>query len=289
MNVSDAQHWGRQILHQGGLEGAQLEAQLLLARATSLTRVELYTKDQQVLTEAQLAWYKGAIEERSKGYPLQYLLGEQSFMGLRFRVTPQVLIPRSDTEILVEEALEHAEATRGKLGKEQLKVADVCTGSGAIAVSIAVHAPDAQVWALDISQEALAIAQQNAADNGASDRITFMAGDLLEPLMESEQQLFHMILSNPPYISTEGFSQVEEGVKQYEPRLALAGGADGLDFYRRLVVEAPPLLTPGGVLAVEIGWDQQAAVEKLFIEAGFEEVHTVNDYQGHPRVVMGNK
>ncbi len=253
----------------------------------------------------QINPYRESLERRLRGEPLQYITGETEFYGLPFVVTPDVLIPRPETEHLVEKAIEIATAldssvtgldfSRAESHRKQdwasapagfLRIVDVGTGSGAIAVALARHLPAAQITALDISQPALRIARQNAGCNGVSGSIRFLQGDLLEPL---NGEWFDMIVSNPPYVPTPDQDSLAVEVRDYEPALALFAGQDGLDIYRRLIPAAYPLLAPGGFLLLEIGQGQSEAVGTLLENAGFGQIEFVPDLQSIPRVVCGRR
>lgn len=303
---------------KGGLEvNLRLEAEVLLAHVLGWSRTKLLAESRHQVEEEQAAEFARLIERRGSGYPLQYLTGHQEFMSLDLVVKEGVLIPRADTEVLVEKAIDILNTNHPK--GTQVLVADICTGSGAIGLSIAHYIPESRVLLTDISETALEVARENRSRLGLADRVVAQSGDLLVPaaswlqeqgaqgtnaapipVMVKEQghranaELreigFDLIASNPPYISQAGWQLVEAGVKQYEPTLALAGGVDGLDFYRRLIPEAAPLLKTGGYLLVEIGFDQGEAVQELFRKAGaYSEVQVVKDYGGRDRVVIGKK
>ena len=218
------------------------------------------------------------VERRRKGEPIQYITGEAEFYGLPFRVTPDVLIPRPETEHLVEKVLSLA----GRF--EQPRIVDVGTGSGAIAVALAHELPHAQIAAIDISSRALAIAEENAKRNGLTLRI--MMGDLLAPVAEER---FEIIVSNPPYVPTTDRATLSVEVREYEPALALFAGGDGLDVYRRFIPAAFDALTPGGFVALEIGYGQSTAVEALLAGSGFEQIEFVLDLQDIPRVASAQR
>ena len=207
--------------------------------------------------------------------PCQYIIGQTEFYGLSFLVNEHVLIPRQDTELLVEEAL--------KTTAEDSRVLDLCTGSGAVAVAIKHSRPDAAVTALDISKDALETAKKNAEQNGCE--IEFLLSDLFEEL--GAERKFDVIVSNPPYISETEYETLMPEVKDHEPSLALLAGEEGLDIYRRLTAEAPRYLTKGGALLVEIGCSQAEAVSGLFKENGFKEIKVIKDLAGLDRVVSG--
>ncbi len=274
--VDQALAWARARLAEAG-EAEPLDAAILLAHVLGVGRIALIAHPEQTLLPDQAAVYGALIRRRAAGVPIAYLLGRRAFFDRDLAVTPDVLIPRPETEHLVEVALAWA---RGKPG---LHIVDVGTGSGAIAVTLAAHLPDAQVWAVDVSAEAVAVARQNADAYGLAERITFLHGDLLAPVQASGVHA-DVIAANLPYIPSGDLAAL--AVTQHEPRLALDGGADGLDVIRRLLAQAPDVLAPAGLLLLEIGAGQGQAVMTL-AEAVFPgavmRLHL--DYAGHDRVV----
>lgn len=270
MTIREALAQAAARLETAGVPDARLDAELLLARVLREDRLRMRLDGQRTLGDAQRSEYDALIARRQTREPLQYIEGEAAFMGLTFRVAPGVLIPRQDTEILCEEAL-----SRMKPGA---RVLDVGTGSGALAVSLARLGRDAQVTAVDVSDTALAIARDNARRLGA--QVRFVKSDCFAALAGER---FDLIVSNPPYISREEMETLMPEV-QREPELALAGGEDGLDFYRRIAREAPAHLLPGGCLLFEIGWRQRDAVSALVRES-VGEPFSLRDYGGNWRVV----
>ena len=270
MTIREALAQAAARLETAGVPDARLDAELLLARVLHEDRLRMRLDGQRTLGDAQRSEYDALIARRQTREPLQYIEGEAAFMGLTFRVAPGVLIPRQDTETLCEEAL-----TRMKPGA---RVLDVGTGSGALAVSLARLGRDAQVTAVDVSDTALAIARDNARRLGA--QVRFVKSDCFAALAGER---FDLIVSNPPYISREEMETLMPEV-QREPELALAGGEDGLDFYRRIAREAPAHLLPGGCLLFEIGWRQRDAVSALVREL-VGEPFSLRDYGGNWRVV----
>jgi len=258
----------------------RLEAELLLSKVSGLSRAKLLAYPEKEIAKKESDLFRELVRLRHSDEPLQYILGTQSFMGLDFLVNKNVLIPRSDTEVLVEETLNLAQKIAGPL-----RILDLCTGSGAIAVSLAKYLPNAEVTAVDISQEALEIAQANAELHGVSRQVKFLQGDLFQPV---GAETFQIIASNPPYITTAEMEELPDDVKK-EPALALWGGEDGLDFYRRIVGESGQYLTASGWLVVEIGWQQGEQVKKLFEINGFTRCEIIKDWAGHDRVVKGFK
>jgi len=243
--------WTREFLASRGVENARLEAEWLLCAATGLDRVGLYLNFEKPLNDLELAAYRAMVARRGKREPLQHILGTQEFFGLEFEVTPEVLIPRHDTEALVNEALMRMPGARSVL--------DIGTGSGCIAVVLACNLPDASVIAADISEAALVVARRNAARHGTA--IEFIQGSLLEPVAGRQ---FDLIVSNPPYIPSGVIETLQPEVREFDPRTALDGGLDGLEIYRRLVPQAVSFLKPGGWLLVEVGVGQADDVSRLF-------------------------
>ena len=257
------------------IDSARLDAELLLAATLDLDRVGLYVNFERPLDAAELAAYRERVRRRAKREPVQYILGETEFWSLVFNVGPEVLVPRADTEVLVEEALTRIEGST--------RVLDVGTGSGAIAIALAHEKPEILVTALDCSQPALEVARGNAQRNRVADRVTCQAGDLAS----LPAGPFEVIVSNPPYIPSGDWQKLMPEVRDYEPRLALDGGDDGLEAYRQLAVQAGQVLVPGGWLLVEVGIGQAADVSTLFKAAGLIEIGQRDDYAGIPRVVVG--
>ena len=267
-------NWTKEYLAEKGVENSRLEAEWLLSAALGLDRVGLYVNFEKPLSPGELASIRGIVGRRAKREPLQYILGSQEFMGLEFRVTPAVLIPRHDTETLVLEALR-------RVGDAK-QVLDVGAGSGCIAVALAQHLPDASVSAVDSSDAALAVASENAGRNGVAVRL--VSGSLFEPF---RGERFDLIVSNPPYIPTADLAGLQPEVRDYEPKGALDGGPDGLDFYRLIIPAAPEHLNPGGWLMVEVGIGQAEQVKKMFADSGYCEIFTARDPGGIDRVVGG--
>lgn len=266
----------REALSQGAERIAARDAELLLRYATGKDRAFLLTHPDAQLTPEQQAAYEASLARRERHEPIQYITGEQEFYGLALRVTPDVLIPRPGTEHLVE-------ATVARMAKDApVRIADVGTGSGAIAVALAYKLPRAEVTALDIFQPALAIARENAERHSVADRIRFLESDLLEAVAKAK---FDLIVSNPPYVP-EG-EALEPQVRDYEPRLALFAGPTGLETYRRLIPQAWELLEPGGWLLMEIGHGQHHDLAQLL--RSWSEVDFIDDLQGIPRVACARR
>ena len=268
-------NWTKAYLAEKGVENPRLEAEWMLCEALSLDRVGLYLNFDKPLSDHELAAYRSMVVRRAKREPLQYILGSQEFMGLDFQVSPAVLIPRHDTEVLVTEA--------AKRGCGSRSILDIGTGSGCVAIALAKALPEAQVLSVDISGEALAVARDNAQRIGVS--VEFVQGSLLEPFTGRR---FDMIVSNPPYIPAADLDTLQQEVRGYEPLSALDGGADGLDFYRRITQAAPAYLNPGGWLLFEVGAGQAPQVLELLGAGDLgSESFTALDPAGIERVVGG--
>jgi release factor glutamine methyltransferase len=252
----------------------RVEAEILLKHVLGTSRSTLLTHPERPLTTVELDGYRALVDERALGYPLPYLTGEAAFYGLDIEVTPEVMIPRPETEVLVELALARRPAS----------VIDVGTGSGCIAVALVTHLPEVTVYAIDISRPALAVAQRNAERHGVEDQIQFMVGDLLD----RRPAPVDLIVSNPPYVSADEWASLPSAIRHHEPRLALDGGADGLEVIRRLLSQSEGLLEPGDALLVEIGVDQGDAVRGI-ARTRFPEhsttIRTHPDLAGRDRVL----
>lgn len=267
--------WTKEYLAGKGVENARLEAEWLLCAALGLDRVGLYVNFDRPLTPAELTAYREMVARRAQREPLQYILGNQEFMGLEFEVSPGALIPRHDTEVLVEAALQRAAPTS--------RILDIGVGSGCIAVALAKALPQVEVVGVEKSPEALALAERNAGKHGV--RVTLFEGSLFEPF---PGQKFDLIVSNPPYIPTADMETLQPEVRDFEPHQALDGGPDGLAFYRLIIPAAPDYLTPGGWLLFEVGIAEASAVQALFEATGrFAELFTAKDTNGIERVVGG--
>lgn len=273
MTYAEAIRLGEKRLLSSGIAEAAWDARLLFEYARQIDRNFYYLHMNDELSEADWNAYQDALQTRMGHVPLQYITGEQEFMGLSFAVNPHVLIPRQDTEILVEEALKRV--------KPGMRVLDMCTGSGCIITSIVKYAPSVCGVAADLSPHALSLARENARLNGVT--VEFVQSDLFAEISGS----FDMIVSNPPYIPTGEIAGLAPEVREREPRLALDGRADGLWFYRRILSEGAPYLKPGGDLLFEIGADQKEAVFALMRDAGCHMINGIKDLAGLDRVVTG--
>jgi release factor glutamine methyltransferase len=275
-------HW----LHQGEArlrtgphpDRARPDSELLLLHLLQRDRAYLLTHLDEILTAEGAVRYYALVDRRLAGEPIQYILGETEFYGLPFQVTRDVLIPRPETEHLVEQAI----ALAGRF--PQPRIVDIGTGSGAISVSLAHKLPQAQLTAIDISPAALAIAEKNAKLNEVP--IRFLCGDLLAPVAAES---FEIVVSNPPYVPAADRDSLAVEVREYEPGLALFAGDEGLEIYRRLIPEAFAVLVPGGFLALEIGFGQSPAIADLLAAYGFRQIEFVPDLQGIPRVACAQR
>ncbi len=271
--------WTTQRFTEAGIAAARLEAQILLAHVLGCTRMQLYTGFDKPLAEAELASYRGLIKRRLAGEPVSYLVGETEFWGLPFHVEPSVLVPRPDTETVIEVA----RAARPDRASP-CRILDLCTGSGVIAVSLAREYPAAQVVATELSPAAAALARRNAARNAVADRVDVREGDLFEPV---RGERFDLIAANPPYIASQVIPTLSPEVRR-EPVIALDGGPDGLLFYDRICARAREHLVPGGAIVLEHGFDQADAVRARLIAAGFTGATLVHDLGKNPRVTWGS-
>lgn len=279
--VGEALGWTVEYLGRKDDSNPRVSAEWLLSASTGLSRVEIYAHHDRPLTADERAGLKAAIERRAAGEPLQYVTGEMPFRHVVLKVRPGVFIPRPETEILVDVGLAHLDS----LGRDAL-VADVCTGSGAVACAVATELPGARVWATDVSAEAVAQAAENAGRLGAADRVSVLLGDLLAPLPAELRGRMDAVLANPPYVPAGDLPSLPEEVRGHEPLAALDGGADGLQVARRLMVEALGWLAPGGLLAIELDESCVKDADRE-LRQWYEGVRTVEDLAGRPRVVCG--
>lgn len=273
MTYREAMLFGEEKLNTVGIVDARTDAWLLLTYICKIDRTFYYVHMDEAMSPELLAEYEAVLNKRAEHVPLQYITGEQEFMGIPFRVNEAVLIPRQDTETLVEEAL--------KITRPGMKVLDMCTGSGCILISILKNVVDVEGYGYDISKQAIKVAKENAKLNNVN--ATFERSDLFEEVVDR----FDIIVSNPPYIPTDVIGVLMPEVAVYEPIQALDGKEDGLHFYRRIVAAAPEYLNPNGRLLFEIGHDQGEAVSALMTETGFSGVHVIKDLAGNDRVVVG--
>jgi len=280
--------WTTSYFTRKGIDSPRLSAELLLAHVLGCPRIRLYTNYEQPLREDQLAAMRALVQRAAEEEPIAYLTGRAHFFNLEFEVNRDVLIPRPDTETLVENVLQLA---RNAAGFEAPRVLDLCTGSGCIAAAIAHHLRAATVVATDISAPAVALARRNVERLGLADRVTVEQGDLFEPLARLvDARPFDLIVANPPYIATAQLETLDRSVRDYEPVAALDGGLDGLAIHRRILREAPDRLAPGGRVYVEIAFDQGELATQVAAEyPQFQDVRILKDYSGRDRVLAARK
>lgn len=288
MTVEQLLKKGIEILQEGDLSNPFLDAQLLLCYALNVDKIYIYTQKDRQVNEENVDNFLRLVDKRKSGYPLQYIIRKQEFMGLDFFVKEGVLVPRPDTEILVETVINIVEKGQFK-DKDELKIVDIGAGSGAITLSLAHYIKNAFVYSVDISEEALKVAKKNCDNMNLQDRVKFLQGDLLNPLKEYNLlKNIDIIVSNPPYIPSKDIEDLQTEVSKYEPRLALDGGEDGLKYYRRIIEQSTDYLVDGGLLAFEIGYDQGKEVSELLRQnKNFEDIRVIKDLAGHDRVVVG--
>ena len=274
--------WTQQFLQRSGIEAPRLCAEILLAHAMQCERLRLYTRFEEIPGVEVRERFRALVQKAGTGHPIAYLTGTKEFFSLAFEVSPDVLIPRPETEILVERAI----SLLRKTPEPAPTILDLGTGSGCIAISLAKHLPHARIAASDSSEAALAVARRSAERHGVAERIEFRCGDLFTPWADGP--LFDVILCNPPYVATAG-APVDASVRDFEPRAALYAGADGLEVIRRVVREGPRRLRGGGHLLVEMAYDQAAAVRELAEQAGWQEVVAYRDAAGHERVLHARR
>jgi release factor glutamine methyltransferase len=278
--------WTADYLKQHGAENPRLEAEVLLAHARGCKRVELYTSFGDVADDALRTKFRELVKRRADGVPFAYLAGKREFYSLDFRVTPDVLIPRPETEFLVIALLDLVKAMPPS--EASVEVADVGTGSGIIAVSVARHAPRVRVTAIDQSPQALAIARENAEKHGVTSRVTFVESDLFAAI--PADQRFAIIASNPPYVSEAEYAALAPEVRDHEPRTALVAGPTGTEVIERLLPQAAARLKPGGALLLEISPMLQQRVETLVASSGDWQLSpTIKDLAGHARIIVAKR
>lgn len=271
--------WSIGYLAEHGSDTPRLDAEILLAHACGCQRIQLYTNYDRVLSEAERGRMRDLVRRRAQAEPVAYLVGYREFFGLEFAVSPAVLVPRPDTETLVRCALDAMKPI------EAPRVLDVGTGSGCIAIALAANNPSASVLAVDISTDALEVAQENAVRHHVEDRVSFAKSDLFADV---DEQRFDLIVSNPPYIRDDEMPGLDRDVRDHEPDGALAGGPDGLDYVRSIISRAPDYIGPRGWLMLEIDDAQATTVAALMLERAFEPTAIEKDLSGRQRVVRGH-
>ena len=274
------------IFKDKGITNPEREAEILLSYSLEMSRSEIYLNSDRVLKDIEKTQLEKKIQKRIEKTPLQYITKHQEFMGMDFLVEKGVLIPRPETEILVEEAIKKLKNYKYS---DNLEVADLGTGTGVIAISIAKFTEDVIIYASDISKNSLQIALKNAKKHDCKDKIIFLQGDLFEPFIgRIEKNSLDGIISNPPYINSYDFKSLSPEVKNNEPKIALFGGIDGLDYYRKIIKKSPQYLRKNGFLALEVGLNQSKMVEELIIKTNNfnQDIEIIKDYLGIERVVI---
>ncbi|MEL7656768.1 MAG: peptide chain release factor N(5)-glutamine methyltransferase [Bacillota bacterium] len=278
---------GESALAKAGCMDPKIDAELIMMFLLSMNKQQLFIKSPNLLDEKTCEGYFKLIDVRAGGTPVQYITGEQEFMGISFKVNENVLIPRQDTETLVEEIIRVVKEETKKTPRGGYQILDLCCGSGAIGVSLCKHLKDVKATAADISRKALTVAQENAQNAGVGKQIKLIESDLFGSLRKGIGGIkYHIIAANPPYIRKDVIPTLQREIVEHEPMIALDGGEDGLDFYRRIVKEAPDYLKPEGMLFLEIGHDQGGPVRTLARDTEkFEDIEIIKDLAGHDRVV----
>ncbi|MFA5251886.1 MAG: peptide chain release factor N(5)-glutamine methyltransferase [Phycisphaerae bacterium] len=276
-------NWVAEYLKNKGIDSPRLSAELLLSYVLGLKRIELYTQFEKIVTEQQLDRLHDFVERAGKHEPIAYLAGKTEFYSLELEITADCMIPRPETELLVERAIEFLRTHSGKQF-----VCDLCTGSGCIAAAIAKNYSDCRIIATDICDAALSVAAKNVEKHGLAERIKLLCGDLFDPIVPHlDVEKFDLIVCNPPYISTAEFEKLGKNVKDYEPKLALFAGDEGLDIYRRIIERAGEFLKPDAALMLEIGYNQGQAVRQLLDQANcFNKVTIEKDFHDNDRIVI---
>lgn len=279
LTVLESLQLSTNFLEKKGIESPRLNAELLLAEILNCKRLDLYLKFDQPLKENEVDKYREWISRRGKFEPLQYVTGKVEFFGLLFKVTRDVLIPRSETEILVEEVIKFCK------GKTGLKILDIGTGSGNIPIALAKNILGAEIVTVDLSAKALEVAKENAVLNGVESEIKFILSDVNH--LNIETSLFDIVVSNPPYISAEEYPTLQKEITDYEPSIALTDANDGLGFYRVISERSKSFLKRGGNIFLEIGYGQKEDIEKILTLNEFAKIHFIKDYQQIERVAFG--
>ena len=269
-----------------GFEEARLSVELLLAHALDLQRIQLYVNFDKPVAPEELKQFRTLYERRLTREPVQYIIGSANFMGLHFTVDPRVLIPRPETETLIEQVMI---ACQRYSTDEPIHILEVGTGSGNIAVSIAKYVKHAQITTIDISLEALAVAKQNAHLHSVESQIKFSCSDIFDESDELFQTQYDLLVSNPPYVPKDEWEQLQKEVRDFEPSSALTDGNDGFKFYHHMAKIIPSILKPGGGIVFEVGFSQAETVVRELKDAGMVELQITNDLQGVPRVVSGTR
>ena len=275
--ISSLLNWTVNYFKSKNIQSARLDAEVLLSHVLRQERIYLYVHFDEPMEQNELSKFREYVKKRAQHVPIAYIIGEREFMGLPFKVTKDTLIPRPDTEILVENVLNNVDRDK------EIEIVDIGTGSGAIILSLLVNLPKAQGKTVDISSKAIEVAKENAVNLQVNDRCEFFVGDLFAPLNGSK---FDLIVSNPPYIPQKDIVTLEDDVKEYEPVSALTDGGDGLSYYRRLLSEGKAYIKENGFIALEIGIYQSEDVKQIAMDNGWKDIKIIKDYAGIDRVVL---
>jgi len=278
--------WGTSYLSEKGFDESLLNIELLLCHVLRLKRIQLYTNFDKPLNDEELSSFKALFQRRLLHEPLQYISGKTEFMGLEFAVDRRVLIPRPETEVVVEQAIRY---TKEHFPGQALRILDIGTGSGCIAVSLAALLENASVVAVDKSSDAIDLARLNAEKNGVERRITFSVHDVFGVSENDFSSKFQLVVSNPPYISKAEFNELQPEIKEFEPSFAVTDGGDGLSFYRRIAKIGSSFLDRMGAIIVEHAYNQSESVKNIFAEAGWADIRLFSDYSGKARGVLAAK
>jgi release factor glutamine methyltransferase len=292
--------WTQKFFEKKGIPQARLEAEILLAHALGVERIGLYLAYEQAVDEEPRTRFRDLVRRRAEREPSRYIIGTCEFMSLALKVGPGCLIPRPETELLVEEVIRRtgrkrglgppARSEGGAGGGASVRAIDLCTGCGCVAVSLAVHVPEARVVATDLSATALAVARANAEAHGVADRVTLLEGNLYDALDAADEKPADYLLANPPYVAEGEWETLEPEIRNHEPREALVAGPTGLEVIERILKGAPAYLAVGGTLLVEIGASQgEAAMEKASAVRGLEAIEVQKDYAGHDRMLTARR
>lgn len=280
MKIKDIINYGVAMIKN--TESPSLETQMMIAKVIEKDRLYIMLNLEEDIDESKVEIIKTMIDKRKNSYPLQYILGEREFWGMDFKVSEGVLIPRQDTEILIEETLKKLKDNKHK---SNLKGFEIGVGSGIISITLLKEIETLTMIGVDINDKAIELTKANALKHEVSDRLCILNSNLFEKINKENQ--FDFIISNPPYIETKVIDSLQEDIKQHEPKLALDGGEDGLDFYRAIIEQSKSYISPEGFIAFEIGYNQAEAVEKIFVENGYPNVTIAKDLAGFDRVVIG--
>lgn len=277
--------WSTNYLLEKGFESPRLNVELLLAHTLRCQRIQLYTSFDKPLTKEELAVFKSYFQRRLHHEPLDYIIGESEFMGLKFCVNKNVLVPRPETEVLVEQVIQHCQ----KKSERTLRILDIGTGSGNIAISLAKFLSNVSIDALDVSEDALTVAKKNAQRHAVTDKISFIHADILCDVLDRHDG-YDVIVSNPPYIAKSEFLSLQPEVRDFEPAVATTDNADGFTFHKKIAdIGRSLLLKKGGWLFIEFSYNQSEGIQKIFIDAGYQNVELIRDYSGILRVLKAKK